>query len=83
MHDVPARTMLLREIESRGGNKAQVSREIGVSAPSLLAWVCGQARPEYVNRVRIERWSQGRVPQSSWLTPDEFTEVFSEVNRGF
>lgn len=46
----------------------------GISAPSLSAWETGTARPKAHVRKRVAIWTQGAVPEESWLLPGESAE---------
>ena len=72
---VRARRLLQAELEDRKISQAKAARAIGVSAPSFLAWLRGNSRPEHWRRPRIETWSEGRIPVESWLTDEEREEI--------
>lgn len=76
---VPGRHLLAAEVEKRGGNKAAAARDLSVALPSFLEWLSGDSRPSHWRRPRIERWSDGRVPVSSWDTEQERLEMSEEV----
>lgn len=46
----------------------------GFSAPSVHAWEVGASRPKNHTRKRIAVWTQGAVPEDSWMFPDEVVD---------
>jgi transcriptional regulator with XRE-family HTH domain len=51
------------------GAQTKLARDLGVSKPSLSAWVNGHARPEHHHRVVLERLTG--IPADAWMTESE------------
>lgn len=58
-------------IKSRGLSLTAAAREIGVRHPTVLRWRTGAKRPTAFHRLQIARWSNGEIPESSWMTAAE------------
>lgn len=57
-------------------SQSKAGEQLGnISAPSVHAWESGTARPKNHVRKRIAIWTQGAVPEDSWMFPDEHVEV--------
>jgi hypothetical protein len=59
-----ARLMSLYDVGPRA-----LGREIGVSHPTVIAWLSGAKRPEKHNRRAVSRWARDRghkLPPSAW-----------------
>jgi transcriptional regulator with XRE-family HTH domain len=66
----PARRALKSYIESkRGLNQSQLARKLGISQPSVWAWLVGASRLEEPRRRVLERITG--IPADDWLTTKE------------
>lgn len=70
---LPSGHLLFREfVESTGLSQRAVGELLGeVSSTSVFGWMHGKFRPKDAMRQRIERWTSGAVPASSWDTVEE------------
>ncbi len=51
--------------------QAAAAEQLGIVPSALTAYLKGTQRPRSDIRQRIEKWSGGAVPESSWLTAKE------------
>ncbi|HEY8944774.1 MAG TPA: helix-turn-helix transcriptional regulator [Polyangiaceae bacterium] len=77
MVEVPAQAALREFLEARKGVLTQKSaaQQLGISPVALTYYLQGVSRPKSDLRERIERWSEGAVPASAWLTTEETEEL--------
>lgn len=57
---------LRAEIARRDITQAQAAAEIGASGAALSDWLAGKKSPDEVSRVRMRKWSGGRVKVTAW-----------------
>jgi transcriptional regulator with XRE-family HTH domain len=74
--DYPAPDLLRTFIESHEGlTQAEAATQIGVVPAALNQYLSRKQRPRDAIRKRIARWTEGKVAEESWLTPDELAEI--------
>ena len=69
--EVPGVALLREELSRRGIRPAEAARQLGVSKPTMGEWLAGGLRPSFLRRPEIRSWSEGRIPEDSWLTAEE------------
>lgn len=52
-------------------NQAQAAEQLGIVPAALTGYLKRKQRPRADIRQRIAKWSEGFVPEESWLTDDE------------
>lgn len=67
--------LLGKWLEKTGISFAKCAALMGVSSPAVQAWKAGKYRPEIVERAKLQRLSNGDVPESSWLSDEERQEI--------
>ena len=68
--DVPARAALRRWIDAdQQRSQASLARAVGVSQPSVSAWLTGPSRPESHHREVLEALTG--IPADDWKTARE------------
>lgn len=55
--------------------QAQAAEQLNIVPAALTAYLKRKQRPRSDIRKRIERWTQGAVPESAWLTAEELVEL--------
>lgn len=68
--------LLRRFILENGLKPADAARLLKVSPVSIHYWMSGQ-RPNTSQRLRIARWTGGRVPFEAWLTARDLAAIES------
>jgi transcriptional regulator with XRE-family HTH domain len=64
--------VLLREfLKAKGLTQAGAATQIGIVPAALTYYLKATQRPRADIRQRIAKWSEGAVPESSWLTAAE------------
>jgi hypothetical protein len=58
--------LLERFLDAYSYDPLEAALELSVSLSDLFDWIDGTGRPNAVNRVSIQAWSQGIVPAPSW-----------------
>lgn len=56
----------------------QAAEEMGLSWKTLENWMHGRCMPPLVWAFKIELWTEGKVPASSWLGTDLGKEIWKE-----
>jgi len=65
----------LRSLVERGEiSQSTIARKLGVSQPSVSAWLLGRTRPESHYREAIER--RFKIRASDWMTDSEYFMAF-------
>lgn len=62
---------LARWLRERGKQQKDVWHALLVDPASLSRWVNGKGRPGLAQAIALERFTEGAVPVSSWLTESE------------
>jgi hypothetical protein len=63
--------VLAEWMAKNGVGPTDVAEAIGKSRAAVIGYRDGQFRPEEPVRLRIEKFTNGKVPRSAWETPDE------------
>ena len=75
MLDTKARITLCAYFEKEGSkSQTWLGEQLGISQPSVSAWLSGRSRPEAHHRRAIERvmaTQSVKVPEDDWMTDDE------------
>lgn len=58
-------------IDANGVSVSEAARQLGVSHPALYGWFDGSRNPEAIQRLAIERWTDGAIESSEWETKEE------------
>jgi len=64
-----ARTSLAKALSAQGRNQVWLAGILGVSQPSVSAWLTGRSKPEGAYRIALERLFS--IPCDAWLSIDE------------
>lgn len=62
---------LRKFLEENGISKRAAARALGISLPTMLAWLKGTITPTNPNRVGIAVWTNGAVTESDWESSSE------------
>lgn len=60
-----------RFLTERGIKRSAAATQLNTSVSAIHYWIKGGQRPRADVRSKIERWSGGEVPATSWLTEEE------------
>lgn len=71
----PGAALLRGYIEKHKLTRSGAARQLMTSAAAIQYWITGAQRPRADARERIEKWSAGEVPSSSWLRPEEAAKL--------
>jgi transcriptional regulator with XRE-family HTH domain len=66
-----ARQNLARWLKLRGLTQAQAAAEVGASQSTVSKWINGDSIPRWQVMQRLERWSQGHVRITDWVSGNE------------
>jgi hypothetical protein len=64
-------------LTERGIKRSAAATQLNTSVSAIHYWIKGGQRPRADVRSKIERWSGGEVPASSWLTEEESEQLSS------
>lgn len=68
----------LFEAYIRDKKKSEVAAELHVSPSVLYYWLKRAQKPREAMRIKIEKWSKGAVPASSWLEAKEIASIAAQ-----
>lgn len=79
MHDCVARLRLVEWLSQEGRSQAKLARLLGVSQPSVYAWIKGNSRPEPPLRAVLAEATG--IPADDWETGEERSQRESGLKR--
>lgn len=60
-----------RHIDTIQRKHSEVAAALDVPHSSVRYWIAGAQRPRSESRTKIARWSNGAVPEDSWISDAE------------
>jgi hypothetical protein len=79
--------LLTRWMATHDVSPRDFGERIGVTANAVCGYLAGRFRPALFQALLIQKVTDGEVPQSSWLTSEEFrlltgTQSWKEIDHG-
>lgn len=75
----PAAALLDEWIKSKGIERTELARALGVSEQLLYQWRSGRSRPSHETAQVLEQLSGSVVPASEWAYPDEVANAIANA----